>query len=309
MDTARGPRESSHMKPNVIFSFDVEEHDRIEAARALTISPTLKAHYRGRLKPPTQWILTELANHNASATFFIVGEIATHSPELVRAIHRAGHEVACHGWDHRRVSTMSPAQFRQDVRKCKNSLEQIIGEPVWGYRAPTFSIGVENAWAIDVLSEEGFVYDSSIFPVKHDRYGLPSAPRQPFFVFGYRAGLLEFPPATWRVFGVNTPMGGGGYFRLFPLWFTKRALHQAITENDTSIAVLYFHPWEFDSEQQRLPLPRLSRVRTYVGLARTRPRLTSLLAKFQAIKAIDATRRIRHHKSAIQSFNLAVKCK
>src|SRR5205085_960868 len=144
-------------------------------------------------------------------------EIARHSPQLIRAIHRDGHEVASHGWDHRRVSTMTPEEFRLDVRQSKDALEQVTGDAVVGYRAPTFSIGHANAWAIDVLAEEGFVYDSSIFPVRHDRYGVPSAPRSPYRIQGLTRSLCELPPATISLLGMNVPMGGGGYFRLFPL--------------------------------------------------------------------------------------------
>src|SRR5262249_18456479 len=145
---------------------------------------------------------------------------------LVRAIQQAGHEIASHGWDHRRVLAMTPAAFRQDVRQSKDALEQITGEAVLGYRAPTFSIMRATAWALDGLAELGFESDSSIYPVRHDRYGLPTAPRQPFLAHGERHSILELPPATLRFLGINAPMGGGGYFRLFPLLFTRWAIRQ-----------------------------------------------------------------------------------
>ncbi len=210
-----------------MLSFDVEEHYRIEAAAGLSIDPRLKAHYGDRLGPSTQWLLDQLARFDVRATFFIVGEIARHSPALVRAIHGAGHEVASHGWDHQRVLTMTPESFRADIRQSKEALEDVIGEPVRGYRAPTFSVMRQTAWALDVLAEEEMAYDSSIYPVRHDRYGVPAAPRAPFRARGERHSILELPPATLRLFGVNTPMGGGGYFRLFPLLLTEWALRQA----------------------------------------------------------------------------------
>lgn len=272
----------------VVLSFDVEEHDRIEAASGLTVCPTLKAHYRERMGESTRWLLDALARAEVSATFFVVGQIAEHDPGLIRAIAAAGHEVASHGWDHRRVLAMSPAEFREDVRRSKDALEQAAGTAVVGYRAPTFSIMTQTAWALDVLAESGMRYDSSIYPVRHDRYGVPAAPRAPFRARGERHSILELPPMTLRVGGVNVPMGGGGYFRLFPLWLTERALRQTAADCDPAVAVLYFHPWEFDPDQARLPLGRLSRFRTYVGLSRTRDRLADLLSRHRFVRAIDA---------------------
>jgi len=276
--------------PQVILSFDVEEHDRIEAANGLAVSPELKAHYRERLEPSTRWILDQLDEAGAKATFFIVGEIAEHNPGLIRNIHRAGHEVASHGWDHRRVLTMTPEEFRFDLRQSKDALEQVIGAEVAGYRAPTFSITRETPWAIDVLVEEGFVYDSSIYPVRHDRYGMPGAPRGPFLARGNEHSILELPPATLRLFGMNLPMGGGGYFRLFPLLFTRWAVKQlARCEN---VATLYFHPWEFDAQQERLPLKKVSAFRTYVGISRTQGRLAGLMGSYRLSRAVDAAKAI-----------------
>src|SRR5262249_41813180 len=160
-------------------SFDVEEHYRIEAAYGLTVGPEMQAHCRDRLDVSTRWLLERLDRHGARATFFIVGQIAEHNPGLIRDIHRAGHEVGSHRSHHRRGPRFTPEPFRQDVRRSKDALEQLTGEAVLGYRAPTFSIVRETAWALDVLAEEGFRYDSSIYPVRHDRYGVPKAPRTP----------------------------------------------------------------------------------------------------------------------------------
>lgn len=289
----------------VILSFDVEEHDRIEAAAGLAVPESLKAHYRERLAPPTEWLLGELDRYGAKATFFVVGQIAGHSPQLVRAIYRAGHEVASHGWDHRRVAAMTPAEFREDVRKSKDALEQVTGGRVVGYRAPTFSIGPRTPWAVDVLAEAGMAYDSSIYPVRHDRYGVPRAPRGPFRVRGESCELLELPPATLRVGGVNVPMGGGGYFRLFPLALTERAIRQTARDCDSGVATLYFHPWEFDPEQERLPLGRVSRFRTYVGVSRTRCRLSELLGRHHFAHAADVAARLAPLEHKLATFALA----
>ena len=166
--------------PRVVLSFDVEEHYRIEAAAGLTISPAFQAHCRERLDVSTRWILERLARDGVRATFFIVGKIAEHNPKLIRDIHDAGHEVASHSWDHRRVHHFTPETFREDLRRSRNALEDLTGEAVVGYRAPTFSITRQTAWALDVLAEEGFLYDSSIYPVRHDRYGVPGRRGRPF---------------------------------------------------------------------------------------------------------------------------------
>ena len=163
------------------------------------------------------------------------------------------------------------------MRQSKDALEQASGAAVVGYRAPTFSLVRKTAWALDVLAELGFLYDSSIYPVRHDRYGVPDAPRGPFLARGARHEILEIPPATVRIGGVNVPVGGGGYFRLLPWPLMKLALSLSRRDPQSGATVLYFHPWEFDPDQPRLPLKRLSRFRTYVGIRHSRSRLTRLL--------------------------------
>jgi polysaccharide deacetylase family protein (PEP-CTERM system associated) len=200
----------------VVLSFDVEEHHRIEAAAGLEVDAALKGDYRQRMSRATRWILEQLAAQDIRATFFIVGQIGEQDPALVRSIHDAGHEVASHGWDHRRIHLMTPETFRDDVRKSRDALEQACGAAVFGYRAPTFSVVRRTAWALDVQAELGLLYDSSIYPVRHDRYGVPGAPRGPFLARGHRHEVLEIPPATVRIGGLNLPVGGGGYFRLLP---------------------------------------------------------------------------------------------
>jgi polysaccharide deacetylase family protein (PEP-CTERM system associated) len=289
----------------VILSFDVEEHHRIEAAAGLDVAPALKAHYGRRVASATRWLLDELARHDIRATFFVVGQVARRDPALVRAIHRAGHEVASHGWDHRRIHALSPAAFGEDVRRSRDVLEQATGAAVVGYRAPTFSIVRQTAWALDVLAELGLRYDSSIYPVHHDRYGVSGAPRVPFLARGMRHTILELPPATLRVAGVNVPTGGGGYFRLLPLRVLEWTIDQVQRTCRPAVVMLYFHPWEFDPQQPRLPLRGLDRFRTYVGSGRTRGRLAALLPNYRFARAVDAAGRLERHGEDLPCFRLA----
>jgi polysaccharide deacetylase family protein (PEP-CTERM system associated) len=286
----------------VVLSFDVEEHHRIEAAAGLEIASALKGDYRRRMARATAWILEQLAARGIHATFFIVGQIAEDDPGLVRSIAEAGHEVASHGWDHRRILAMDPEGFREDVRRSKDALEQAGGASVVGYRAPTFSLVRRTAWALDVLAELGLLYDSSIYPVRHDRYGIPEAPRGPFVAVGARHEILEIPPATMRVAGVNVPMGGGGYFRLLPWPLMRLALSLSRRDPSAGATVLYFHPWEFDPDQPRLPLKRVNRFRTYVGIRHGRGRLARLLPGHRFIRAVDLARRLDGRRDGLPRF-------
>ncbi|HXG08583.1 MAG TPA: XrtA system polysaccharide deacetylase [Gemmataceae bacterium] len=289
----------------IILSFDVEEHFRIEAAAGLVIDPALKAHYSERLEPSVRWLLDQLGRRGIRATFFVVGEIGRDNPDLIRAIHRAGHELASHSWDHRRVHHLTPAAFREDLRRTKDTFEQITGVAVVGYRAPTFSIMRPTAWAIDVLAELGLLYDSSIYPVRHDRYGVPQAPRGPFLARGAERSILELPPALVQLGGVRIPAGGGGYFRLLPLRFLELAIRQVRRACRPPVATLYFHPWEFDPDQPRLPLRRLSRFRTYVGIRRSRGRLTALLDRYRFVSAVEVARELDRRRDTLPTFALA----
>lgn len=270
----------------VCFTFDIEEHDRIEAAAGLVTSPERRAGYAARMETQTRWLLEALAVVGARATFFIVGEIARCHPGLVRDIAAAGHEVGCHSWDHRRIHRFTPDTFRDDLRRACDALADAAGRAVVGFRAPTFSLMKETAWAVDVLAEEGLRYDSSIFPVRHDRYGVPAAPRRPFVVRGPALAMLELPPATLRLAGYNLPAAGGGYFRLFPPAIMRAAIRRL------DPAVLYFHPWEFDADQPRLPLGRASKLRTYVGIRKSRDRLTRLLNRYGSVRMIDVAAKL-----------------
>jgi polysaccharide deacetylase family protein (PEP-CTERM system associated) len=291
--------------PAVVLSFYVEEHHRIEAAAGLEIDPGLKLHYSIRAEASTRRLLDLLAERDIRATFFVVGEMAQLNPSLIRAIHRAGHEVASHSWDHRRIHHHpTPAAFAEDLRKSRDALEQVTSQPVRGYRAPTFSVVRQTSWAIDVLAEQGFLYDSSVFPVRHDRYGVPRAPRVPFLARGREHTLLELPPATLRLLGANWPVGGGGYFRLFPLFLMEMALRQLRKRTFPQVATLYFHPWEFDPDQARLPLRRLNGFRTYVGLLGSGDKLNRLLRRHNFTTAIDVAHRLAQGRHQLQTFAL-----
>jgi len=300
-----GPAVQPAKAVQVVLSFDVEEHFRIEAASGLAMDSSFRNYYSGRLETSTRWLLDQLDELAIKGTFFVVGELARSHAKLVRAMVQAGHEVASHSWNHQRVHHHTPGSFREDVRKSKNALEQITGQEVLGYRAPTFSVVPRTAWALDVLVELGFAYDSSIYPVWHDRYGVPKAPRGPFRAKGLQEEILELPLATWRVLRTNIPVGGGGYFRLFPLSFIERAIDQVRRSCDPAIAVLYFHPWEFDPEQKRLPLGRLNAFRTYVGIKRSRERLLTLLNGRLFTRAIEVAKDLRENWRDLVKFEVS----
>jgi len=272
----------SHLQPHchsrTVLSFDVEEHYRIEAASHLDCSTSDKRSYLHRAERTTRELLKLLNETKTVATFFIVGELASSCPSLIREIHDAGHEVASHGWDHQSVLKMTQASFRNDIRKSKDTLEQLISAPIFGYRAPTFSIVPQTAWAIDELIEADYEYDSSIFPVRHDRYGVPQAPTVPFWCSGHNPSkkLLEIPPLTLRTPFTNLPIAGGGYFRLFPLPVMQAGMILN-RYHKPSVSMLYFHPWEFDPGQTKLPLRSVSRLRTYAGIHRSAARLRQLI--------------------------------
>jgi len=224
--------------------------------------------------------LLELFLTNAvSATFFVLGWIAERHPDMIRRIAAGGHELASHGYDHTRVDRLSPADFREDVRRTKGTIEAIAGRAVNGYRAPTFSIGSHTEWAYDILEDEAYLYSSSIYPIRHDLYGAPDAPRIPFRPG--RGKLWEFPLTTRRVLGVNLPCAGGGYFRLLPYWTSRRSLRY-INAADSAPCIFYFHPWEIDIAQPRVQgVSTRTRVRHYTNIRSMPLRLSRLVRDFQ----------------------------
>ena len=232
-----------------------------------------------RVEHNTMRILDLFDQYAIKATFFTLGWVAERYPDLIRRIVADGHELAAHGYDHIRVSEQTPEQFRQDIRKTKQILEDIGRQSVIGYRAASYSIGAKNLWALLVLEEEGFLYSSSIYPVKHDLYGMPDAPRFMFMPAANKQ-LLEIPVSTLRLWSKNIPCGGGGFFRLYPYQISKAAYHY-INTVEKQPGLFYFHPWEIDPDQPTQPgLPLKTRFRHYLNLSSTENKLKRLLEDF-----------------------------
>jgi len=231
-----------------------------------------------RVERNVEAILLLLAEADVKATFFCLGWIAERYPALIRRLSDEGHEVASHGFAHRRATEQTSSQFQADIQLSKALLEDITGRPVHGYRAPSFSVGTANPWAFDCIARAGYRYSSSIYPIRHDHYGVPDAPR---FMHDSRPGLVELPIATVRLFDANWPAGGGGYFRLLPYRLSRWSLRR-INRIDRQPAMFYFHPWELDPEQPRISgVGARTRFRHYVNLGRMAPRLRRLLADFK----------------------------
>ena len=258
------------------LSVDVEEYYHgMEFEAALTAAE--RQRLPSRVEYGVNRALDILASHDDRATFFVVGIVAEAHPRLVRRIAEAGHEVSCHSYRHELVSRQTPDEFRADIHRAKATLENITGEPVLGYRAPNFSIARSAGWAFDILLEEGFRYDSSIYPIIHDRYGDSHSPRFPYEIRRESdTCLIEFPIGTVSLFGVNLPIGGGGYFRLFPADLIRRGIAR-VNSRERQPTMFYFHPWELDPEQPRTPMPWAHRFRHYVGLSRMKAKLDHLL--------------------------------
>jgi len=223
-------------------------------------------------------ILDMLDQHSTQATFFTLGWIAQRYPQLIKQIVDRGHELASHGYGHERASDLTEAAFLEDVRLAKAILEDLSGQEVRGYRAPSFSINKNNLWAFDCLAHTGHRYSSSIYPIAHDHYGMPDSPR---FVYEVRPGLLEVPITTLRAFGRNFPSSGGGYFRLLP-YALSRWMLQRVNSTDQQSGIFYFHPWEIDTEQPRIAgIGAKTRFRHYVNIDRVEARLNQLLTDFR----------------------------
>jgi polysaccharide deacetylase family protein (PEP-CTERM system associated) len=227
----------------------------------------------------TDRILEIFDERDVRATFFILGWVAERFPDLVRRIAWAGHEIASHGYAHRLVYDQTPSAFRDDVRRAKALLEATTGVPVRGFRAPSYSITPRSLWALDVLIEEGYTYDTSIFPIHHDRYGIPLSARHPYWIQRASGSILQVPGSTLRWNGMNLPIGGGGYFRLLPYAWTRWGISHLNSEEQRP-AVFYLHPWEIDPDQPRLRTSTLGRARHYGRLDQTEQRLRRLLSEF-----------------------------
>jgi polysaccharide deacetylase family protein (PEP-CTERM system associated) len=260
------------------LSVDVEEYFQV-AAFERTIDRAAWDSAKSRVEYSTHRVLDLFADRSVKATFFVLGWIAERHPSLIHRIVAEGHELASHGYDHTRVHQYTPVQFRDDVTKTKAILEDLGGVAIRGYRAPSYSINGRNLWALDVLHETGHVYSSSIYPIRHDLYGMPEAPR---FAFRFKPdGILEIPVTTVRWGGSNYPCGGGGYFRLLPYSLFRWALRR-VNEMDRQSGLFYFHPWEVDPAQPRVQgAPLKSRFRHYLNLNSMHDRLGRLIDDFE----------------------------
>jgi polysaccharide deacetylase family protein (PEP-CTERM system associated) len=262
------------------MTIDVEEHFQVSAFAGV-IEPGSWDSMSSRVEPNTERVLDLLDERSVKATFFILGWIGERHRSLVRRIAERGHEIGSHGYSHTLVYRQRPQEFREEALRSKSILEDAAGRRVLGYRAASFSIGRENLWALDVLSELGFLYDSSLFPVHHDRYGIPGAPRTIYRVRTANGGsILEVPPSTVRIGKLVLPVGGGGYLRLYPSLLTRWAIRR-LNRAERMPAVVYLHPWEVDPEQPRIRAPWRTRMRHYCRLHSTAGKLRSLLASFR----------------------------
>jgi polysaccharide deacetylase family protein (PEP-CTERM system associated) len=261
------------------MTVDVEDYFHV-AALASAISPEQWHTREYRAEMSTRVLLEIFGERGVKATFFILGWVAKRSPGLVREILSAGHEVACHGMSHQLIYQQTPEVFSAETRAAKALLEDITGERVLGYRAATYSITSKSLWALDIIHEAGFTYDSSIFPIIHDLYGIPDAPQVPHrLTTPNGASLVEFPISVVPLFGVRMPIAGGGYFRIFPYWLTRMGLDK-LNRKMRRPFVFYLHPWEVDPEQPVINVGLKSRLRHYTNLTLTARRLRSLVAEF-----------------------------
>ncbi len=266
------------MKPTNAMTVDVEDYFQVSAFES-HIPRNEWDLWPQRVEENTQRILDLFEQKNVKATFFTLGWVAERYPQLVREIVQRGHELACHGYSHVRVTEQSPEEFRQDVSLAKKILEDVSGVEVTGYRAASYSIGRNNLWALKILENLGFRYSSSIYPVKHDLYGMPDAPRFAFHP-EVAPGLLEVPISTLPLGRRNLPCGGGGFFRLYPYWFSRWAMRRINGEGRP--AVFYFHPWEVDPGQPRpTGLKPRTRLRHYLNLKKMEDRVRRLLEDFR----------------------------
>ena len=260
------------------FTVDVEEYFQVSALEAV-VPRAGWGRLESRVVGSVHRILDLLAQYEARGTFFVVGWVADRHPELVRTIAQAGHEIASHTWDHVRVTEQTPTEFRRSARRSKYLLEDLTGAPVTGFRAPSFSIVPGREWALDILLEEGYRYDSSLFPIRRPGYGFPNGGRDPHVLSRPAGFLLEFPPSTVRWLGVNLPAGGGAYFRCLPYALVRAAFRDS--ERRQRPGTFYIHPWELDPGQPRFATSRLTRLRHYTGLSHTEARLHRLLSEFR----------------------------
>jgi len=271
------------------MTVDVEDYFHVSAFEGV-LPRTAWPSMESRVERNTERVLGLLAERRVRGTFFVLGLVAEQFPSLIRRIAADGHELASHGYAHRVVYDQTPHSFREDVRRAKRIIEDAAGVSVLGYRAPSYSITPRSLWALDVLIEEGYAYDASVFPIRHDRYGIPQSMRHAY-VLERPAGLLsEVPASTTRLAGINLPIAGGGYFRLLPYAWTRWGISR-VNRVERLPVVFYIHPWEFDPDQPRIPAGLLSRFRHYRNLADTERRFQQLLRDFEFGAVKDAIRK------------------
>ena len=271
--------------PNAL-TIDVEDYYHV-AALAPSISRNSWDERESRVVDNTRKLLAIFEEFDVRATFFVLGWVAERHPHLVKEIAACGHEIGSHGFSHRVVYEQSPEEFREETRRSKDLLENLIGSEVLGYRAASFSITSKSLWALDILVELEFAYDSSIFPVRHDRYGIPDAERAPHRISTPKErSIAEWPLSTAQVLGCRLPLAGGGYFRLLPYWFSRWGL-ASINTRERRPFIFYLHPWEIDPAQPRVPAGWLSRFRHYTNLEKCEERLRRLLHEFRFSTARD----------------------
>ena len=263
--------------PKLAMTVDVEDYFHVSAFDSIFSQkdwPTIEH----RVNENTRRLLDLFDQHGAKSTFFILGAVAEKYPDLIKEIDRRGHEVASHGFAHRRATTQTPEVFKEDVYRSKSFLEDTIGKSIEGYRAPSFSINETNEWAYEILVELGFKYSSSTYPIEHDLYGVPNWPR---FKYDRPEGIIEIPIPTLRKDDKNKGIGGGGYFRLFPYWLSKRRIEKFLG-SETAPYSFYFHPWEIDADQPRVKNAAfLSKFRHYVNLSKMEGKITQLLKDYR----------------------------
>jgi len=262
------------------MTVDVEDYYHVSAFESV-ISPNNWDKWPSRVVHNTERLLTLFDQANVKATFFVLGWVAERNPELIKAIHAQGHEIASHGYSHQLIYKQSPEVFREETAKSKAILENLVQQPVTGYRAASYSITAKSLWALDILVELGFTWDSSIFPVHHDRYGITASPRSPYNIITNDGGAItEFPLTTARLFGQTIPAAGGGYFRQYPYALSRWLFSKAANSSGES-QIFYLHPWEIDPGQPKIPgASWFSRFRHYTNLGRCEARLEQLLQDF-----------------------------
>ena len=281
------------------LTIDVEDYFQVEAFSSLVRYEDWDS-YTPRVEQNVSRILDMLEKHQTTATFFVLGWIAQKFPSLVAKIAAAGHEVGCHGFAHQRIHKQTPEEFRLDIRQARQRLMDQVQKPVTSYRAPSFSVVKETMWAMDILAEEGFTLDSSMFPVRHDLYGIADGQRFPHWIRTASGQMIfEFPPSTLRRWNNNWGVGGGGYLRFTPYPITQWAI-RSINQVEKQPAMVYFHPWEIDPQQPQIAASRRSTLRHYTNLSTTEMKINQLLRDFQFTTITGACQQLRSYNSGVR---------